>query len=125
MSRRSTRLMRLENSLYNYNLKKECWDVKEVVAKSQTDNTNLFEIGSYFTCKHMSQKVNPLSFRIGQNRSWYSAWFSQYKYFGIDTGKFQIDLYIRWPFPDQWLRQHWEFRLRIFVGVLRKCCHRN
>jgi ribosomal protein S3 len=95
MSRRSTRLMRLENSLYNYNLKKECWDVKEVIAKSQTDNTNLFEIGSYFTCKHMSQKVNPLSFRIGQNRSWYSAWFSQYKYFGIDTGKFQIDLYIR------------------------------
>jgi ribosomal protein S3 len=95
MTRRSTRLMRLENSLYNYNNRKESWDVKEVNQKSNLNNENLFEAGSFFTSKHMSQKVNPISFRLNNNKTWVSTWFTNYKYFGVNTGKFQIDLYIR------------------------------
>jgi len=30
MTRRSTRLMRLENSLYSYNNKNESWNIKEI-----------------------------------------------------------------------------------------------
>ena len=95
MTRRSTRLMRLENSLYSYNSQKESWDIKEISQTSHKENNDLFELGSYFTCKHMSQKVNPISFRINNNKTWQSAWYSNYKYFGIDGGKLQIDLYIR------------------------------
>jgi len=95
MTRRSTRLMRLENSLYSYNNKKESWDIKEINQTNSNDTNDLFELGSYFTCKHMSQKVNPISFRINNNKTWNSAWYSNYKYFGLDTGKLQLDIYIR------------------------------
>jgi len=95
MTRRSTRLMRLENSLYNYNHTKESWDVKEITQTNNTSSTDLFELGSYFTCKHMSQKVNPISFRISNNKTWNSAWYSNYKSINLDSGKLQIDLSIR------------------------------
>ena len=68
MTRRSTRLMRLENSLYNYNHAKESWDVKEITQMNNTSSTDLFELGSYFTCKHMSQKVNPISLRVSNTK---------------------------------------------------------
>jgi len=87
--------MRLENSLYNYNDNKESWDIKEINQTNSKDINDLFELGSYFTCKHMSQKVNPISFRINNNKTWQSSWYSNYKYFGLETGKLQIDLYIR------------------------------
>jgi small subunit ribosomal protein S3 len=92
MTRRSTRLMRLENSLYGYNDKTESWDIKEI---SQTNSKDLFELGSYFICKHMSQKVNPVSFRINNNKTWQSTWYSNYKYIDLEPGKLQIDIYIR------------------------------
>jgi small subunit ribosomal protein S3 len=95
MTRRSTKLMRLENSLYNYNSTKESWDVKEISHINDSANEDLFELGSYFTCKHMSQKVNPISLRINKSKTWESAWYTSYKYFGMETGKLQIDLYIR------------------------------
>ena len=95
MTRRSTRLMRLENSLYSYNNKNESWNIKEISQTNTKDSVDLFELGSYFTCKHMSQKVNPISFRINNNKTWNSSWYSNYKYFGLETGKIQIDLYIR------------------------------
>ena len=93
MTRRSTRLMRLENSLYTYNPSKESWNVREV--KTQHSNENLFDLGSYFTCKHMSQKVNPISFRINKNKTWNSNWYSNYKNIGLESTKLQKDLYIR------------------------------
>ena len=95
MTRRSTRLMRLENSLYSYNNKNESWDIKEISQTNSKEANDLFELGSYFTCKHMSQKVNPISFRLNNNKSWQSAWFSDYKYFGLEAGKLQLDMYIR------------------------------
>jgi ribosomal protein S3 len=96
MTRRSTRLMRLENSLYNYNSRKESWDVKEIPTKNiNTNHLDIFELGSYFTCKHMSQKVNPISFRLSNNKTWDSAWFTKYKYTNLDSGKLQTDLVIR------------------------------
>lgn len=95
MTRRSTRLMRLENSLYNYNHAKESWDVKEITQMNNTSSTDLFELGSYFTCKHMSQKVNPISLRVSNNKTWNSAWYTNYKLLDTDSGKLHIDLTIR------------------------------
>ena len=94
MTRRSIKLLTLENSLYAYNAEKESWDIKEVINKAQ-NNIDLFESGSYFTCKHMSQKVNPIAFRLNNTKTWNSSWFSNYKYFGTGIGKLQIDLIIR------------------------------
>jgi len=95
MTRRSTRLMYLENSLYIYNNKKESWNIKEINQTNNKDTNDLFELGSYFTCKHMSQKVNPISFRISNNKTWQSAWYSNYKYIGLEMGKLHLDIYIR------------------------------
>ena len=97
MTRRSTRLMRLENSLYTYNANKESWDVREVESQSGTgvEDQDFFELGSYFTCKHMSQKVNPISFRLNTNKTWDSAWYSNYKDSSTKSTKLQKDLYIR------------------------------
>jgi len=93
MTRRSTRLMRLENSLYSYNSINESWDIKEITPTNKT--LDIFERGSYFTCKHMSQKVNPISFRISNNKTWNSAWYTDYKPYGIGMGKLHIDLSVR------------------------------
>jgi small subunit ribosomal protein S3 len=95
MTRRSTKLMRLENSLYTYGDKKESWNIRKINQVKNTNIKDLFELGSYFTCKHMSQKVNPISFRISNNKTWQSIWYSNYKYVGLEMGKLQLDLYIR------------------------------
>ena len=95
MTRRSTRLGRLENSLYTYNAQEETWNISKVVPTKITDQQNLFDLGSYFTCKHMSQKVNPLSFRLGANKTWHSSWYSSYKNVGTTLPKLQKDLIIR------------------------------
>jgi len=97
MTRRSTRLMRSENSLYTYNANKESWYVRKVKSQSNVNiqNRDFFELGSFFTCKHMSQKVNPISFRLNTNKTWNSAWYSTYKDSDIKSTKLQKDLYIR------------------------------
>jgi small subunit ribosomal protein S3 len=95
MTRRSTRLMRLENSLYSYGKKRESWNIKKINQINNKGTKDLFNLGSYFTCKHMSQKVNPISFRINNNKIWQSAWYSNYKYVDLEIGKLQLDLYIR------------------------------
>ena len=46
---------RKENSLYTYNGKKEVWDVLEAnLMKSGNESKDLFDLGSYFTCKPMA-----------------------------------------------------------------------
>ena len=42
MTRRSTRLMRLENSLYTYNANKESWDVRKVESQSRTGENQIW-----------------------------------------------------------------------------------
>ena len=96
MTRRSTRLARLENSLYTYNGKKEVWDVLEAnLMKSGNESKDLFDLGSYFTCKHMSQKINPISFRMDVNRTWDSSWYTNYKNVDLNVSKLHKDLIIR------------------------------
>lgn len=120
MTRRSTRLMRLENSLYTYNANKESWDVRKVESQSRTgENHDFFELGSYFTCKHMSQKVNPISFRLNINKTWDSAWYSNYKDSSIKSTKLQKDLYIR-----QYLETIFK-GLKIFVDKIQIKEHNN
>ena len=97
MTRRSTRLNRLEYSLYSYDASKESWAVlTSNPTKSKASNQqDLFEMGSYFTCKHMSQKVNPVSYRMGINKTWDSSWYSKYKPRGIILSKLHKDLLLR------------------------------
>lgn len=121
MTRRSTRLMRLENSLYTYNANKESWDVREVESQSGTsvEDQDFFELGSYFTCKHMSQKVNPISFRLNINKTWDSAWYSNYKDSSTKSTKLQKDLYIR-----QYLKTIFK-GLKVFVDRIQIKEHNN
>jgi hypothetical protein len=97
MTRRSTKLLRLESSLYDYDPKEESWAIP--IGDSDRDQgieiEDLFELGSYFTSKHMSQKVNPISFRLNLTKTWDSLWYSNYKNLGMGPTKLQNDLYIR------------------------------
>jgi small subunit ribosomal protein S3 len=97
MTRRSTKLLRLESSLYDYDPKEESWAIP--IGDSDRDQGieigDLFELGSYFTSKHMSQKVNPISFRLNLTKTWDSLWYSNYKNLGTGPTKLQKDLYIR------------------------------
>ena len=77
MARRSTKLLRYENSLYKYNNKTQSWDVDNI--RTIVDN-NLFDIGTHATCKHMSQKVTPTKFRRGSLYSWPITTFFSYKH---------------------------------------------
>lgn len=96
MTRRSTRLMRLENSLYTYNSQTEAWDIKEVHEDQiNLTSTDLFEKGSYFTCKHMSQKTSPISIRLDNIDTWDSLWYSKYKAPSVASTKLNIDFIIR------------------------------
>ena len=91
MTRRSTRLMRLENSLYTYNSQTEAWDIKEVHEDQiNLTSTDLFEKGSYFTCKHMSQKTSPISIRLDNIDTWDSLWYSKYKAPSVASTKLNL-----------------------------------
>jgi hypothetical protein len=88
--------MRLENSLYTYNSQTEAWDIKEVHEDQiNLTSTDLFEKGSYFTCKHMSQKTSPISIRLDNIDTWDSLWYSKYKAPSVASTKLNIDFIIR------------------------------
>jgi len=70
MARRSTKLLRFENSLYKYDKEKQNWAVEFINLMKAETNIDLFEKGTYATCKHMSQKVNPILLRKGFSNTW-------------------------------------------------------
>ena len=67
MARRSTKLLRFENSIYRYNKEENSWIVNSVNNLTQETKVNVVDKGTNATCKHMSQKVNPISFRISNS----------------------------------------------------------
>jgi len=92
MARRSTKLLRFENTLYKYDNKTQLWIIDNV--KTNSDRDDLFDSGTHATCKHMSQKVVPTKLRRGVLDSWSLTSFVNYKSEQENT-VFQIELFIR------------------------------
>lgn len=87
MNRRNSRALRVENFLYDYDVKSGKW-----LPKNRFISEDLFKNGVFYTCKRMSQKTNPIGFRLGVTRFWDFSWIAPKKLYG----KFlQEDLIIR------------------------------
>ena len=95
MARRSTKLLRFENSLYSYKPATNKWVVDPVNLTNSKQVSDLFDKGTYATCKHMSQKVNPLSFRMNVTNTWDSLFYKTYKEYALHPGNFHIDQVLR------------------------------
>jgi hypothetical protein len=65
MSKRSTKLLSFENSLYKYNKENQLWKMNKFSISGINDNIDIFEKGTLSTCKRMSQKINPNLLRKG------------------------------------------------------------
>lgn len=92
MARRSTKLLRFENTLYKYDNKTQLWIIDNV--KTNSDRDDLFDSGTHATCKHMSQKVVPTKLRRGVLDSWSLTSFVNYKSEQKNV-VFQIELFTR------------------------------
>jgi small subunit ribosomal protein S3 len=95
MARRSTKLLRFENSLYNFDKVNSAWKIPTV--ETSVKERDLFDSGTHSTCKRMSQKVSPISLRKGYLTTWDSLFIQSYKSISIDTKNdlFTQDLSIR------------------------------
>ena len=69
MNRRSSRTLRVENFIYEYNKKTNKW-----LPKNKILSEDLFKTGVFYTCKKIGQKVNPVGFRLKTNNFWNSSW---------------------------------------------------
>ena len=78
MNRRSSRALRVENFIYQYDLQQNRW-----VPKNKFVSEDLFNEGVFYTCKKMSQKVNPVGFRLRSNKFWDNLWVSNSKNYNI------------------------------------------
>ena len=95
MARRSAKLLRFENTLYKYNTDSKEW-VIDAIDLNQTDKqVDFSEKGTYATCKHMSQKVNPISLRKGFLNTWDSASYINYKELKVSDNIFHFELFAK------------------------------
>jgi len=95
MARRSTKLLRFENTLYRYKRDDQTWSIDSVNENNSKKSIDLFEKGTHATCKHMSQKVNPLAFRLGFTKEWCSSTFLNYKNENVISNTFYFQLFIQ------------------------------
>jgi len=93
MARRSAKLLRFENTLYKYNTDSQEW-VIDAIDLNQTDKqVDFSDKGTYATCKHMSQKVNPISLRKGFLNTWDSTSYINYKELKVSDNTFHFELF--------------------------------
>ena len=96
MARCSKKLLRSENALYNFNKEKFSWEKARINNNKNNLFTSLLDLGTHSTCKRMSQKVAPISFRKGFSNSWDSLYFNSYKQNNpVLKNSFQMELFIR------------------------------
>ena len=95
MARRSTRLLRFENSLYKYNKLENNWVIDPVNFLGTNNQLDILEKGTYATCKHMSQKVNPILLRRGFLNTWSTALFIDYRSKLVQQNLFYFDFFVR------------------------------
>jgi hypothetical protein len=95
MARRSAKLLRFENTLYKYNTESQAWAI-DAINLNQTDKqVDFSEKGTYATCKHMSQKVNPISLRKGFLNTWDSTPYINYKESDILENTFYFEIFVQ------------------------------
>lgn len=95
MARRSTKLLRFENTLYRYRREDQNWSIDSVNENITKDRVDIFDQGTYATCKHMSQKVNPNVFRLGFTKEWLSTVFLDYNQDISRKNKFYLHLFLQ------------------------------
>ena len=95
MARCSKKLLRSENALYTFDKEKYSWEKVRINNKNNFF-TSLLDLGTHSTCKRMSQKVAPISFRKGFSNSWDSLYFKNYKQKNpILKNSLQMELFIK------------------------------
>jgi len=95
MARRSAKLLRFENTLYKYNTESQVWNIDSINLNQVNKQVDLFEKGTSATCKHMSQKVNPISLRKGFLNTWDSISYINYKESNVLKNTFYFELFIQ------------------------------
>ena len=97
MARRSTKLLRSENTLYRYRREDQIWSIDSVNENLSKDRVDISDQGTYATCKHMSQKVNPNVFRLGFTKEWSSTVYLDYNQDISRKNKFYLHLFLQNP----------------------------
>lgn len=95
MARRSTKLLRFENTLYRYKREDQTWNIDSVNDNTSTAKVDIFDKGTHATCKHMSQKVNPTVFRLGFTKEWPSTTYLNYKENNSAKSRFYLQLFLQ------------------------------
>ena len=95
MGRRSTKLLRFENSLHRYNKDNQNWSVDSVNHFKVDAVSNPLEKGTFSTCKRMSQKTNPILLRKGFLDTWGSTFFTDYKESKVSNNVFYNEFFIK------------------------------
>lgn len=95
MGRRSTKLLRFENSLHRYNKDNQNWSIDSVNRFKIDTVINPLDKGTFSTCKQMSQKINPTLLRRGFLDTWRSTFFTDYKELKVSNNIFYIELFIK------------------------------
>jgi ribosomal protein S3 len=108
MARRSSKLLRFENSLYKYNSESQTWTIENVDLNQTSKQIDISEKGTYASCKRMSQKVNPVSLRKGFLDSWNSTQYINYKESNLIKNSFYFELFIR-NYIESILQNHYSF----------------
>ena len=95
MARRSTKLLRFENSIYRYDKDRHTWSAGSVNDLSKETKINVVDKGTNATCKHMSQKVNPILLRRGFLDYWDSTSYINFKELSINNNNFCTEIILK------------------------------
>jgi len=95
MARRSTKLLRFENSIYRYDKTESSWSVDSVNNLRQETKVNVIDKGTHASCKHMSQKVNPILLRRGFLDYWDSTKYISFKETVISANSFYKEILLK------------------------------
>lgn len=95
MARRSTKLLRFENSIYRYDKKENSWSVDSVNNLRQETKVNVIDKGTHASCKHMSQKVNPIILRRGFLDYWDSTSYIYFKETIVSNNSFYKEILLK------------------------------
>ena len=95
MARRSTKLLRFENSIYRYDKMENSWSVDSVNNLRQETKVNVIDKGTHASCKHMSQKVNPIILRRGFLDYWDSTSYISFKETIVSNNSFYKEILLK------------------------------
>lgn len=129
MNRRNSRALRVENFLYDYNVKSGKW-----LPKNRFVSEDLFKNGVFYTCKRMSQKTNPVGFRLGNTRFWDFSWvapknlYSKFLQEDLAIRKYLANVFAHIGFGTSKIlikRAHGKFFVKIYIKKFKFISSQN